>query len=352
MKQTPVLFEDIFDALNKLMAEKSYSNIFVLTDDNTHEHCFPILFSEMETEVPVEILEIESGEQSKNLDFMESVWQTFTDSNAGRNSLLINLGGGMITDFGGFAASVYKRGIDFVNVPTSLLAMTDAAIGGKTGLDFNGIKNLIGSFSFPVFTLIYPEFLRTLPEREFKSGLAEMLKHGLINKKRHWKDLIRLDSYNVETISELIKDSTLIKMDVVNRDPNEKGLRKILNFGHTIGHAVESEYLESEHPLLHGEAIAIGMLIESVLSYENELIGKEELNEIFYNILSIFPKHPLPQEIIPNLLEWMKNDKKNTAGKIGFSLLDGIGKCKYDIFLNENQIKEGIEFYNRRLEGF
>ncbi|HLV23220.1 MAG TPA: 3-dehydroquinate synthase [Moheibacter sp.] len=350
MKQTPVYFQEIFTTLNDVLGQKGYQSVFFLVDDNTHEHCLPLLLSEIHENILIEIIEIPAGEESKAIEIAVQVWETMSETQASRKSLMINLGGGMITDMGGFIASTFKRGIDFINIPTSLLAMVDASVGGKTGIDLNGIKNLIGTFAMPELTLIHPEFLQTLPEREFRSGLAEMLKHGLIHDKNHWLELIEIENFDFISIDYLIEKSVKIKQEIVEKDPFENGIRKILNFGHTIGHALESQLLQTENPLLHGEAISVGMMVESILSYENELISKDELDEIFTNLIRIFGKIPVDEESIPDLLLWMKNDKKNQNDHISFSLLDGIGKCKFDIFLSENQIVEGILRYNKKLE--
>ncbi len=349
MKQTPVFFDEVFHGLNQLLKEKKYHSVFILVDENTHKYCLPVFLSEIEESTPTEIIEIPSGEENKVIEIAIQVWESMTELNASRNSLMINLGGGMVTDIGGFIASTFKRGIDFINVPTSLLSMVDASVGGKTGIDLNGIKNAVGTFAMPVATFIFPGFLESLPKAEFRSGLAEMLKHGLIYDSSHWKKLIALESFTSDSVGNLIEGSVGIKKQVVEKDPFETGLRKILNFGHTVGHAVESEFLKSENPLLHGEAVAIGMLVESVLSFENELISKDELDEIFIHLIRIFGKTNLPEEIISPLLHWMKYDKKNQNNQISFSLLDGIGNCKYDILLSENQISEGILRYNKKL---
>lgn len=349
MNQSPIIFENIYIRLNSFLAGKDYSKIFVLVDSNTHEHCLPILLEELVTVGQIEVIEIPAGEENKVIEIAVQIWATLTEFGADRKSILINLGGGMITDLGGFVASTFKRGIDFLNIPTSLLAQVDAAIGGKTGIDFAGLKNQIGTFAQPELTLISAEFLSTLPQRELYSGLAEMMKHGLIYKKTHWEDIRDTEEFTVEILHRLTQESANIKREIVEKDPTEAGYRKILNFGHTVGHAIESYYLNTEFPYLHGEAIAIGMLVESVLSFENELISSVELDEIFYNISGLFPKEPINEGIIIDLIELMNHDKKNQSGQISFSLLNGIGNCKYDILLNENQISEGILIYNRKL---
>lgn len=349
MKQSPIIFGNIYQELNKFLSEKSYDIIFLFVDSNTHEHCLPTLLGEMETQSAMEIIEIPPGEENKDLEIVAQIWQSLAELGASRKSLFINLGGGVITDMGGFIASTFKRGIDFINIPTTLLSMVDASVGGKTGIDFGGLKNQIGTFSMPQLTLIDASFLETLEEREFRSGIAEMLKHGLIYQPEHWNSLQNMTG---ETIQNLIEDSVTIKSEIVAQDPKESGLRKILNFGHTIGHALESFYLETENPLLHGEAIAIGMLVESILTFENELISQTELDEIFDSILKIFPAQSIEENIIPSLLELMKHDKKNQDGKISFSLLNGIGSAKYDVLLNENQISEGILIYNKKLNSY
>ena len=349
MELSPVVFENVFQQLNSFLLENNYSKIFILVDSNTHEHCLPLFLEEVETVNEIEIIEVPPGEENKVIEIVAQVWESLTELEADRKSLLINLGGGVITDMGGFIASTFKRGINFINVPTTLLSQVDASVGGKTGIDFAGLKNQIGTFSQPKLTLIFSGFLLTLPPRELTSGLAEMMKHGLIYKKFHWDNIHQIEDFTGEILHKLTQESVQIKIEIVEKDPYESGLRKILNFGHTVGHAVESYYLETEFPYLHGEAVVIGILVESILSFENEMISLAELDEIFINIHQLFAKEPINEEIIFDLLELMRHDKKNKNNQISFSLLDGIGNCKYDILLNENQISEGILLYNKKL---
>lgn len=352
MKQATVIFDDAFVQLDSFLAAKNYSKVFFLTDSNTHDLCLPLILSDLKNQAAYEIIEIPPGEASKIIEIVVQVWETLSELGASRKSLLVNLGGGVITDMGGFIASTFKRGMDFINLPTSLLAMVDASVGGKTGINLNRVKNQVGTFAQPQTTFIHPGFLHTLPKRDLRSGFAEMLKHGLIYDQNHWQKLIRLKKIEVKTIQGLIPDSVQIKTEIVKKDPLEKGLRKILNFGHTIGHAVESTFMNSERPLLHGEAVAVGMLVETMLSFENELISKDELDEIFTHLIRIFGKTRLDENSIPDLIHLMKHDKKNPANAISFSLLNGIGNSMFDILLNENQISEGISLYNRKLENF
>lgn len=350
MKSAPVYFTEDFKELENQLKKASYDQVFVLTDSNTRSFCLPEFLRKLKIGIQPQLISTPAGEAQKSLESAGIIWEKLTQFGATRRSLLICLGGGMITDLGGFAASLYKRGIDFIHVPTSLLAMVDASIGGKTGVDFKGVKNLIGTFEMPKAIYIYTPFLNTLPQREFKSGLAEMLKHGLIYDKSHWEKLSKLDPLTPETLSELIVDSGKIKIEITEKDPKEKGLRKILNFGHTAGHAIESQSLSNETPMLHGEAVAAGMLVETVIALEKDLISGEEMSEIFDVITKIFDCPPIVEKEIPELIQWMKHDKKNAEGNINFSLPHSIGKSKFNVTADEDCIASAIRFYNRKLD--
>ena len=333
-------------AINDYLKENQPSLLLIITDENTHEHCLPLLLSNLETEIPFEIIELDAGEENKTFENVGIILEVFSEFQADRKALVINLGGGVITDLGGFVASIYKRGIDFINIPTSLLAMCDASIGGKTGVDLLHLKNLIGSFALPNRIFVDTHFLKTLPQKELISGFAEMLKHGLIADKKHWENLISIPIINADTISNFIQDSMLIKQNIVNQDYKEQNLRKILNFGHTIGHAVESLFLKNNNPIPHGEAVAIGMICETHLSFLENHINIETTNIIINNIKKYFPIKNLPFNST-DIFELMKNDKKNKNSKILFSLVDEIGSCKYDVVCEEANIFSAITYYQK-----
>lgn len=309
----------------------TYSKLAILVDENTKRNCLPTFLNNIKTEAV--IIEVSSGESNKNIDSCQLIWNALSQHHFDRNSLLINLGGGVIGDMGGFAASTFKRGIDFIQIPTTLLAMVDASVGGKLGVDFTYLKNQIGLFKNPKAVLINPIFLNSLPKNQLLSGFAEVVKHALIADKGYWKEIKNtpLEEMNWESI---IHQSVVIKNDIVTKDPLEKGERKKLNFGHTFGHAIESYHLAEGNPILHGEAVALGMIVESKLS-KLSTEQKEEIILFIKNIFSI-PKMP-PQH---KLIEWMKNDKKNLKGKLLFSLLHEIGRCDFNQVLDLQEIQD------------
>ena len=337
-------FENSLQQLGKFILDGHYSKILFLVDIHTEEHCLPLVKAALPELTDFDIIEIDPGEENKNIDFCIGIWKMMLDFKADRNSLLINLGGGVITDMGGFAASTFKRGIDFVQVPTTLLSQVDASVGGKTGIDMDQVKNIIGTFTQPKAVFIEPAFLKTLSHRQLVSGFAEIIKHGLIY------DVALLNSLRdikpEEVTPEIIHRSIEIKNEVVTADPYEKGLRKILNFGHTIGHAIESHSLMNDKdPLLHGEAIAIGFICESYLSVRYNGLSESELLEIQSMILKYYPKYKLDKASFKALTELMLNDKKNIDGQINFSLLSRIGHCSTDAFCSESDILESLDYY-------
>lgn len=341
------ILNDNFSQLNEFLHEKSFSKIFILVDENTHEYCLPILLGNMETDLGFEILEIEAGEEMKNIQTANQLWEILTEMQADRKALVINLGGGVITDMGGFVASTYKRGIQFINIPTTLLSMCDASIGGKTGIDLMHYKNMVGTFAFPEQIFIFPKFLETLPFKELRSGFAEMLKHGLIADKNHWDQLIQVRKLEVETVIPHIQTSMNIKQDVVDKDFHEQNIRKTLNFGHTIGHAVESLCLQQGNPILHGEAVAMGMIAEAHLAYLENLISETDANMVIENVQRYYPYLDINDFKDEDITALLMNDKKNTDSKINFSLLSGIGSCTYDHQCSQENILESLSFYRK-----
>ena len=343
-----VFFEESnLKSLNDFLKSHTYSSYFILTDDNVKDHCLLHLIKKVKVLQNADVLLIASGEENKNIETCVNLWNELTDSEADRKCLLVNIGGGVISDMGGFIASTYKRGIDFINVPTTLLSMADASVGGKTGIDFGSYKNHIGTFAQPKGVFIYPGFLKTLDDRQFINGFAEIIKSALIADAGMWKKIKALKSLNPSKINEFIYQSVQIKNNIVKKDPQEKNIRKALNFGHTIGHAVESLYLTKKgKQLLHGEAIAIGMIAEAYLSYKKKLLNELQLKEIVELILSYFDKIKLPENEFLVLMALMQQDKKNEQGKTRFTLLNGIGKFKINEELPTIDVLESLTFYN------
>lgn len=334
--------------LDKWLSERAYSRILVLVDQNTKAHCWsqlkPVLKAYDHT-----LIEIEAGEEHKNLDTCRLIWQKMMEERADRRSLTINLGGGVIGDMGGFCASTFKRGMDFIQMPTTLLAQVDASIGGKLGIDFLQIKNSIGVFRNPQAVYIDARFLETLPSRELRSGFAEIIKHSLIADREQWEELRQISDLSQIDWPSLIVPSLHIKQRIVEVDPFEKGLRKALNFGHTIGHAVEGYALETEAPLLHGEAIAVGIIAEARLSQRQLGLDRAELETITDFIKRIYHPIALNSDTFSELLELMSNDKKNESSAINFSLLPEAGKVAVNQTASTGAIMESLKYYNESL---
>lgn len=339
---------NIYIELKTYIETNNPSIIFILVDTNTHDDCLPQFLSQLESgDIQVEVMEIPDGEENKTIDICMGVWEALSEYNADRKSLLINLGGGVVTDLGGFVASTYMRGIKYINIPTSLLAMVDASVGGKTGVDLGSLKNQVGVISEGDMVGIDVSFLSTLPQNEMVSGFAEMLKHGLIYDKAYWNTLTNLDRLDVSDLDKLIYDSVIIKNKVVSEDPTEQGLRKILNFGHTLGHAIESYFLDytEKTTLLHGEAIAIGMILEAYISTKICGFSEENLKSVTAQILKTFNKVDIELEDYAPIMKLMLHDKKNSHGIIKFVLLEAIGKAKIDCQAYNELIIEAFEYY-------
>ena len=340
----PIYFNHIAAGLNDFIKQGKYSRFFVLTDEHTAVHCLPLLQEALGDNTNYDLIEIAAGEESKSIDFCVGIWKNLIDFDADRNSLLINLGGGVVTDLGGFAASTYKRGIDFIHIPTTLLSQVDASVGGKTGIDIDNLKNIIGTFTQPKAVFIEHAFLNTLPARQVKSGVAEMLKHGLIADAAYWENLKKSDLEH--PTAQLVHQSVLIKNKVVIADPTERGLRKILNFGHTIGHAIESYSLDNDvNPLTHGEAIAAGMICEAYLSHQKAGLSLTAMQEIIDVLMGIYGKYDLKEESFAHLTAVMRKDKKNVGGKINCSLLANIGDCRTDFVCTNDELCESLRYY-------
>ena len=336
-----------FDFLNRFVAEQHPSKIFLLADKHTNECCTPIVLSVLATDIPLEIIEIEAGEPHKHIDTCTQVWYALSELGADRKSLLINIGGGVVTDLGGFVASTYMRGIPFINIPTSLLAMVDASVGGKTGVDLGALKNLVGVINNPKGVLIYPDFLATLPTEELRSGMAEMFKHGLISDEAYWHKMCNLSELTEAHLGSLIYESVVIKNEVVTQDPTEKGLRKTLNYGHTLGHAIESYCLQNPNRerLLHGEAIAIGMVLATYLSVKELGFSMEKCDQVKAVLGEYFRKQDFSYEEITDICQLMRFDKKNVSGNVHFVLLEAIGKPKIDCIVPYEEIYKAFEYY-------
>jgi len=344
----PIFFnESAYEALNKHLKNTKYSNLFIIVDSNTNEYCLPLFLPQLETDLNIEIIEFENGECFKNIETCVQIWNVLTELGADRKSLVLNLGGGVVTDLGGFVASTFKRGVDFIHIPTTLLSMVDASVGGKNGVDLGNLKNQIGVINVPNMVLIDSNFLETLPQNEMRSGLAEMLKHGLIYDKAYWNQFLDLKNLDFADFDELIFRSIEIKNEIVLQDPTEKNIRKSLNFGHTLGHAIESYFLENENKttLLHGEAIAAGMILESFISWKKELISADEFIEIKKAIKNIFQDIVFEENDLNPILDLLIHDKKNEYGSIQFALIEGIGKMKINQEVENELINQAWENY-------
>lgn len=334
---------NIVKQLQTFFKEAQYSKIAILVDENTYAHCYPLV----KEAIPAhECIHISAGETHKQLTTCEQIWSALTNMQMNRKGLLLNLGGGVIGDMGGFCAASYKRGIHFVNVPTTLLAAVDANIGGKLGIDFMGFKNHIGLFKNPEAVFIDPSFFKTLPHRELRSGFAEVIKHGLIADADYFERSIQ-NGLATSDWRQCIETSLAIKQAVVQEDPEEQGLRKILNFGHSVGHAIESHYLHTENRLFHGEAIAIGMVCEAYLS--SKLLGmkKEFLDHISLSILKIFNDLSLAKSDFTKIISVMHQDKKNSNGVLNFSLIYEPGRAAYDIAVDEKDVMDALFYFNQ-----
>ena len=330
--------------LKQVISDRKSSDIFILTDENTRKYCLPAVLKLDELKES-RLIVLNSGDEHKNIDSAVKIWKYLSENGATRRSLMINVGGGMITDIGGFTASTFKRGIDYVNVSTTLLGAVDAATGGKTGINFLGLKNEIGVFKPAKAVLINVDFFRTLDDKNLRSGFAEMLKHALIHSKADWREILKFDLEKVDydKLKILLQKNIDIKEKIVAEDPTEKGIRKALNFGHTIGHAIETLSYRKENPIPHGYAVAYGMVAETYLSYIKFDFPKDEFLKLKYFVKENYGAYDCGCADYSELLELMRHDKKNESAEINFTLLSDVGEVKINQTATKKEIIECLD---------
>lgn len=353
MEQKIIYTNFVEETVDRLIGEMSPASVFILVDHNTGERILPRLRSICTSLKDAIVISVKPGDENKNLDSLSYIWQEMSNKGATRSSLLINLGGGVVTDMGAFAACTFKRGIAFINIPTTLLGAVDAAIGGKTGINFNGLKNEIGSFKPADAVIISTTFLVTLPIEEIKSGYAEMIKHAMISDSRTLTDLLKTDINAIDpnAMLKLVEESTKVKKAIVEKDPEEKGLRKALNFGHTVGHAFESLALERKSPISHGYAVAYGMVVETVISALKRKFPVETMRKLASYIFENYQGFGFSCEDYDRLIDFMKHDKKNSArGEISMTLLNNVGDISINNNIKEDEIKAAFDIYREELQ--
>ncbi len=339
--QSVIIKKEIDQVLNDVLSQKTYSQIGLLVDVNTENLCYPLIKKSLPHH---ELIRVEAGEKFKTLETCQVIWGQLTNLGFDRHALLVVLGGGVLGDMGGFCAATYKRGIDFILIPTTLLAQVDASVGGKLGIDFMGLKNHIGLFQEPIATIISSGFISTLPHRELRSGFAEVLKHCLISNESKWVE-VSANGLEGQNWDDLIEFSFQLKSGIAETDPHEGGVRKILNFGHTIGHAVESCCLKTLNPLFHGEAIAIGMIAESHIAFQKRMLDEKSLESITNYLLDVFGKKKDPLKT-DEIIELVAQDKKNRNNKILMALLQKIGHTVWDVEVSEDEIRNSLDYYH------
>lgn len=350
MEQRVIISHHFETELATVLTECEHDRLFVITDETTCRECWPLI-KDYFCLRGAKLITIPSTDSNKNLDSLVNVWKELQSGGATRHSCVINLGGGMVTDLGGFAASTFKRGLNFINVPTTLLAMVDASVGGKTGINFGGLKNEIGVFNDANFVILNTYFLKTLDNENIRSGYAEMIKHGLISDVRQWADLMDFDiaSPDFDKLAALLDKSVRVKERIVKEDPHEKGIRKALNFGHTFGHAFESLSLsrakEGTAPILHGFAVAFGTIPELYLSAVKQGFPHERMYQTISYIRENYGQYSITCDDYPTIIELMHHDKKNTGNEINVTLLSNIGEIHIDQTVTEEEVKEALDFY-------
>ena len=342
-RQKVVISKDLQKALSEAIAECRHDKLFVLVDETTEQLCLPLIAG-FDCMQEAQRIVIGATDTHKTLDTLSHVWAELQRMGATRHSLLINLGGGMVTDLGGFAASTFKRGLAYINIPTTLLSMVDASVGGKTGINFGGLKNEIGVFNNANCVILDTTFLRTMDTENLLSGYAEMLKHGLISNEQTWAELLNLDLNDLDKLGDLVEKSVAVKQRIVTEDPTEHGIRKALNLGHTVGHAFESLALERK-PILHGYAVAYGLVVELYLCCVKTGFPQDKMRQTVGFIKENYGKMDITCDDYPKLIELMHHDKKNVGTDINFTLLGGIGDIRINQTATEEEIKEALDFY-------
>lgn len=346
-KQNIIISKDLCQSLTQAIDEVKHDLLFVLCDETTERLCLPVI-SDFECMRGAQLITIPATDTHKTLESLSHVWSELQRMGATRHSLMVNLGGGMVTDLGGFAASTFKRGIPYINIPTTLLSMVDASVGGKTGINFGGLKNEIGVFNNARSVILDTTFLRTMDHENICSGYAEMLKHGLINNEKMWAELLNfsleLSVENLEALGTMVAESVAVKQRIVTEDPTEQGIRKALNLGHTAGHAFESLALERK-PVLHGYAVAWGMIVELYLCCVKTNFPQDKMRQTVAFIKENYGRMAITCDDYPHLIELMHHDKKNQGNSINFTLLGGIGDIRINQTATEEEIKDALDFY-------
>ena len=346
-KQNIIISKDLCQSLTQAIDEVKHDLLFVLCDETTERLCLPVV-SDFECMKGAQLITIPATDTHKTLESLSHVWSELQRMGATRHSLMVNLGGGMVTDLGGFAASTFKRGIPYINIPTTLLSMVDASVGGKTGINFGGLKNEIGVFNNARSVILDTTFLRTMDHENICSGYAEMLKHGLINNEKMWAELLNfsleLSVENLEALGTMVAESVAVKQRIVTEDPTEQGIRKALNLGHTAGHAFESLALERK-PVLHGYAVAWGMIVELYLCCVKTNFPQDKMRQTVAFIKENYGRMAITCDDYPHLIELMHHDKKNQGNSINFTLLGGIGDIRINQTATEEEIKDALDFY-------
>ena len=342
-KQKVILSNNLEETLSTAVSDCERDRLFILVDVNTQRHCLPLVCN-MSCLQGAQVIAIGATDENKTLQTLTEVWTALQQGGATRHSLMVNLGGGMVTDLGGFAAATFKRGLNYINIPTTLLAMVDASVGGKTGINFGGLKNEVGVFSNASSVILDTTFLRTLDDENLLSGYAEMLKHGLISNEEHWAELLNGSFSELTRLGELVAKSVAVKERIVEQDPTEKGLRKALNLGHTVGHAFESLALQRT-PILHGYAVAYGLICELYLSAIKTGFPVDKMRQTVSFIREHYGQMAITCDDYPTLLGMMTHDKKNVAGEINFTLLGDIGDIRINQTATKEEIMEALDFY-------